>query len=161
MFDKARSFVASHHDASQLVKEAEKFSVRLPIVGRIAVPPPDQLAFFGVLGALAALGAIEWPVAAAIGVGQVVVSRHFSDSKPDGEKQSPAPPRKAVAAKAPAEKAVAEKAPAKKAVAAKASAKKVAARKAPAKKAAVKKTAVKKAPGKKAPAKKTGNSSPE
>ncbi|ABM12479.1 MULTISPECIES: histone H1-like repetitive region-containing protein [Mycolicibacterium] len=161
MFDKARSFVASHHDASELVKEAEKFSVRLPIVGRIAVPPPDQLAFFGVLGALAALGAIEWPVAAAIGVGQVVVSRHFGDSKPDAEKDRPAPPRKAVAAKAPAEKAVAEKAPAKKAVAAKASAKKVAARKAPAKKAAVKKTAVKKAPGKKAPAKKTGNSSPE
>jgi septal ring-binding cell division protein DamX len=143
MFDKARSFVASHHDASQLVKEAEKFSVRLPIVGRIAVPPPDQLAFFGVLGALAALGAIEWPVAAAIGVGQVVVSRHFSDSKPDGEKQSPAPPRKAVAAKAPA---VAAKAPAKKAPAKKAAA----AKKTPAKKVAVKK----------APAKKAGNQKP-
>lgn len=142
MFDKARSFVASHHDASQLVKEAEKFSVRLPIVGRIAVPPPDQLAFFGVLGALAALGAIEWPVAAAIGVGQVVVSRHFSDSKPDGEKQSPAPPRKAVAAKAPA---VAAKAPAKKA---------------PAKKAAAKKTPAKKVAVKKAPAKKAGNQKP-
>lgn len=142
MFDKARSFVASHHDASELVKEAEKFSVRLPIVGRIAVPPPDQLAFFGVLGALAALGAIEWPVAAAIGVGQVVVSRHFSDSKPDGEKQSPAPPRKAVAAKAPA---VAAKAPAKKA---------------PAKKAAAKKTPAKKVAVKKAPAKKAGNQKP-
>lgn len=151
MFDKARSFVASHHDASQLVKEAEKFSVRLPIVGRIAVPPPDQLAFFGVLGALAALGAIEWPVAAAIGVGQVVVSRHFSDSKPDGEKQSPAPPRKAVAAKAPA---VAAKAPAKKAPA------KAPAKKAPAKKAAAKKTPAKKVAVKKAPAKKAGNQKP-
>ncbi|PQP46557.1 hypothetical protein [Mycolicibacterium austroafricanum] len=147
MFDKARSFVASHHDASELVKEAEKFSVRLPIVGRIAVPPPDQLAFFGVLGALAALGAIEWPVAAAIGVGQVVVSRHFSDSKPDGEKQSPAPPRKAVAAKAPA---VAAKAPAKKAPAKKTAAKKTAAKKTPAKQVAVKK----------APAKKAGNQKP-
>lgn len=151
MFDKARSFVASHHDASQLVKEAEKFSVRLPVVGRIAVPPPDQLAFFGVLGALAALGAIEWPVAAAIGVGQVVVSRHFSDSKPDGEKQSPAPPRKAVAAKAPA---VAAKAPAKKAPA------KAPAKKAPAKKAAAKKTPAKKVAVKKAPAKKAGNQKP-
>lgn len=149
MFDKARSFVASHHDASQLVKEAEKFSVRLPVVGRIAVPPPDQLAFFGVLGALAALGAIEWPVAAAIGVGQVVVSRHFSDSKPDGEKQSPAPPRKAVAAKAPA---VAAKAPA---VAAKPPAKK-----APAKKAAAKKAPAKKVAVKKTPAKKAGNQKP-
>ncbi|QZY47713.1 MULTISPECIES: hypothetical protein [Mycolicibacterium] len=143
MFDKARSFVASHHDASELVKEAEKFSIRLPIVGRIAVPPPDQLAFFGVLGALAALGAIEWPVAAAIGVGQVVVSRHFSDSKPDAEKPSAAPPRKAVTAKAPAK--IAAKAPAKVA----------------AKKAAAKKAPAKKAPAKKAPAKKAGGSSPK
>ncbi len=147
MFDKARSFVASHHDASELVKEAEKFSIRLPIVGRIAVPPPDQLAFFGVLGALAALGAIEWPVAAAIGVGQVVVSRHFSDSKPDAEKPSAAPPRKAVTAKAPAK--IAAKAPAKVAA------------KAPAKKAAAKKAPAKKAPAKKAPAKKAGGSSPK
>jgi hypothetical protein len=115
MFDKARSFVASHHDASELVKEAEKFSIRLPIVGRIAVPPPDQLAFFGVLGALAALGAIEWPVAAAIGVGQVVVARHFSDTKTVAEEPRPAAPPKAVTQKAPAKKAPAKRAPAKKA----------------------------------------------
>ena len=114
MFDTARSFVASHRDASELVKEAEKFAVRLPLVGRIAVPPPDQLAFFGVLGGLAVLGAIDWPVAVAIGVGQVVVARHFTDAKPAAEEPRPAAPRKAPAKKAPAKKAAAKKAPAKK-----------------------------------------------
>ena len=112
MFDKARSFVASHRDASELVKEAEKFAVRLPVVGRIGVPPPDQLAFFGVLGVLAALGAIEWPVAAAIGIGQVVVARHFDDREPVADGSRPDAP--AASPKAPAKKATAKKTPAKK-----------------------------------------------
>jgi hypothetical protein len=114
MFDTARSFVASHRDASELVKEAEKFAVRLPLVGRIGVPPPDQLAFFGVLGGLAALGAIEWPVAVAIGVGQIVVARHFTDTAPATERQRPAAPPVAPAKRAPAKKASAKKAAAKK-----------------------------------------------
>ncbi|WP_349269612.1 hypothetical protein MPNTM1_05534 [Mycolicibacterium parafortuitum] len=132
MFDKARSFAASHRDASDAVKQAQRFAVRLPLVGRIAVPPPDQLAFYGVLGGLAVLGAIEWPVAAAIGVGQAVVSRHFGE-KPAVEEQRPAvetTPAKAAVSRAPAKKAAAKKAPAKKAPA-----KKSAAKKAPAKKA--------------------------
>lgn len=142
MFDKARSFVASHRDASDLVKEAEKFAVRLPLVGRIAVPPPDQLAFFGVLGALAALGAIDWPVAAAIGVGQVVVARHFGDAKAVADKARPAA-LQAAAESAPAMEAPVKKAPAKKAPAKKAPARKAPAKKAPAKKAAAKKSAAK------------------
>ena len=128
MFDKARQFVASHRDASELVKEAEKFAVRLPMVGRISVPPPEQLAFFGVLGALAALGAIDWPVAAAIGVGQVVVARNFGDRKPVADEPRPtapaalreAPAKKAPAKKTPAEKATAKRHPSKKAAAKKA-----------------------------------------
>ena len=144
MFDKARSFAASHRDASDAVKQAQKFAVRLPLVGRIAVPPPDQLAFYGVLGGLAVLGAIEWPVAAAIGVGQAVVSRHFGE-KPAVEEQRPAvetTPAKAAVSPAPAKKAPAKKAPAKKA---------------PAKKAAAKKTPAKKSAAKKAPAKKASS----
>ena len=82
MLTTARSFLASHRDASKLVQRAEKFSVRLPVVGRVAVPPPDQLAFYGVVGGLAALGLIDWPVAIAIGVGQAVVARHFNDQRP-------------------------------------------------------------------------------
>ncbi|SRX80588.1 hypothetical protein [Mycolicibacterium parafortuitum] len=148
MFDKARSFAASHRDASDAVKQAQGFAVRLPLVGRITVPPPDQLAFYGVLGGLVALGAIEWPVAAAIGVGQAVVSRHFGD-KPAGEEQRPAraPAVETTPAKAAVSSAPAKKAPAKKA----------AAKKAPAKKAAAKKAPAKKSPAKKAPAKKASS----
>lgn len=46
--------------------------------GRVAVsylPPPERLAYYGGLGALAVLGVIEWPVAAAIGAGTVIAQR--------------------------------------------------------------------------------------
>lgn len=95
MLTTARSFLASHRDASKLVQEAEKFSVRIPLVGRVSVPPPDQLAFYGVLGALGAIGLIDWPVAVAIGVGQAVVARHFNDQHPAAA--APAGPARATA----------------------------------------------------------------
>ena len=79
MLTRARSFLASNRDASQLVTRAKKFSIQLPVVGKVPVPPPDQLAFFGALGALAAVGLIEWPVALAIGAGQAVVARHLDE----------------------------------------------------------------------------------
>jgi xanthosine utilization system XapX-like protein len=75
----ARSFFASNRDTSRLVERAKKFSINVPVVGKVSVPPPDQLAFYGVLGLLAAVNVIDWPVALAIGVGQFVVARHFSD----------------------------------------------------------------------------------
>ncbi|GAT67339.1 hypothetical protein HS048_23260 [Planomonospora sp. ID91781] len=40
-----------------------------------ALPPRERLAYYGGLGALAAFGLIEWPVAAAIGVGTVIARR--------------------------------------------------------------------------------------
>lgn len=39
------------------------------------LPPPERLAFYGGLGVAAVLGAIDWPVAAAIGVGTMVARR--------------------------------------------------------------------------------------
>ncbi|SDQ65098.1 hypothetical protein [Thermostaphylospora chromogena] len=44
-------------------------------VTRSFLPPPERLLYYGGLGALAVLGAIEWPVAAAIGVGTMVAQR--------------------------------------------------------------------------------------
>ena len=41
----------------------------------VKMPPPERLAFYGGLGALAVVGAVEWPVAAAIGVATVVARR--------------------------------------------------------------------------------------
>ncbi|OBF47027.1 hypothetical protein A5778_26230 [Mycolicibacterium monacense] len=125
MFDTARSFLSSHRDASELVRRAQRFSVRLPLIGQVTVPPPDQLAFYGVLGVLAGVGAIEWPVAVAIGVGQAVVARHVNGepqaaTRPtadDAPQARTAPAKKAPAKRAPAKKPPAKKAPAKKAAA--------------------------------------------
>jgi hypothetical protein len=46
-------------------------SVRLhvPVLGKLDLPAPEQLAFIGGLAALAAIGLIEWPVAVLLGVG--------------------------------------------------------------------------------------------
>ncbi|GAA2446042.1 hypothetical protein GCM10010191_73720 [Actinomadura vinacea] len=40
---------------------------------RVELPPGDQLAFLGGLGVLVVLEIIEWPLAAAIGVGHVLI----------------------------------------------------------------------------------------
>lgn len=42
---------------------------------REKLPPREQMAYFAGLGLLAALSVIEWPVAAAIGVGSVIAQR--------------------------------------------------------------------------------------
>jgi len=146
MFAMTRSLMSAQRDASKRVAEAHRFSVRLPLVGTVRVPPPDQLAFYGVLGGLAVLELIDWPVALAMGLGSALVARHFSELEQREEQlvaptPTPTPTPAPVAAVAPA--------PAKKGPAKQAPAKKTPAKKAPAKKA------VKKAPAKKAPAKKT------
>lgn len=133
MFDTAQSFLSSHRDASEVVRRAQRFSVRLPLIGKVTVPPPDQLAFYGVLGVLAGVGAIEWPVAVAIGVGQAVVARHVNgephaDTQPVTDEAlhvRATPAKHAAANKAPVKKSPGKKAPAKKAAAKKAATKKI------------------------------------
>ena len=74
-----RSLPACHRDdASTLVERAKRFSVHVPAVRRISVPPADQLAFYGALRILAAVNVIDWPVASAIGVGEAVVAGHIN-----------------------------------------------------------------------------------
>jgi cation-transporting P-type ATPase I len=142
MFATTRSLMSAQREASKRVAEARRFSVRLPLIGTVRVPPPDQLAFYGVLGGLAVLELIDWPVALAMGLGSALVARHFSELEQREEQPvAPASIPVAAVAPAPAKKAPAKKAPAKKAV-----------KKTPPKKA-VKKAPAKKAPAKKAPAK--------
>lgn len=81
MLTATRSFLAAQREASTQVKRAEKFSVRIPVVGKVSIPPPDQIAFIGALGLLAAVELIDWPVALAVGVGQVVVARHLEEQR--------------------------------------------------------------------------------
>ena len=123
--------IAAQRQASERVKQGKSYSVSLPIVGRVPVPSPEQLAIYAALGGLAVLELIDWPVALAMGVGSAVVARHLSDLDAREkelaeaiEPERPAPAAKAAAPKAPAAKAPAKKAPAKKAPAKKAPAKK-------------------------------------
>lgn len=69
---------ASHKTAVHRVREAKNRTVNLPVVGRIDVPRPEQLAYYGALAALAAFEIIDWPIALAIGAGHVLVSNHHN-----------------------------------------------------------------------------------
>jgi len=53
-------------------------NVPLPLLGTVQLPPLDSLALYGGLATLAAIGLLEWPVAAAVGVGHLLVQQqHF------------------------------------------------------------------------------------
>ncbi|WP_433116588.1 hypothetical protein [Micromonospora sp. CA-246542] len=52
--------------------------VELPLLGEVAVPPPDKVAYYAGLGVLAALQVIEWPLALVITAGHLLADQHFS-----------------------------------------------------------------------------------
>lgn len=64
---------SSQRDAVRRVREAQSFAVQLPVVGRVRLPRPEQLAFYGALGVLAAVEIIEWPVALVLATGHLLV----------------------------------------------------------------------------------------
>ncbi|MGV0787595.1 hypothetical protein ABQF33_11800 [Mycolicibacterium sp. XJ2] len=68
----------TQRDAVQRVRQAQTFSLDLPIVGRVRIPRPEQLAFYGALGALAAAEIIEWPVALALAAGHALLQNEHS-----------------------------------------------------------------------------------
>jgi hypothetical protein len=74
----------SHADVSRRVREARSFALQLPVVGRVPIPRPDQLAFYGALAALVAVEMVDWPVAVAIGVGHALVSERSDSSRDEG-----------------------------------------------------------------------------
>jgi hypothetical protein len=63
----------SHRNAVDRVLAAQGFAVDLPVVGRTHIPRPEQLAYYGALGALAAAEVIEWPVALVLAAGHWLV----------------------------------------------------------------------------------------
>ena len=68
----------SQRDAVKKIREGESFAVNLPIVGKVDIPRPEQIAYYGGLAALAALEIIDWPVAVVIVAGHVLASNHRS-----------------------------------------------------------------------------------
>lgn len=75
----------SHRDTARRVADADRFALRLPIVGRVPFPRPDQLAFYGALAALVAVELVEWPVAIAIGAGHALVTAEQKEAKAAAE----------------------------------------------------------------------------
>lgn len=147
---------AAQREARRQVAEGEVYSLQLPIVGRVPVPSPRQLAIYAALGGLAALEIIDWPVAVAMGVGSTLVSRQLSDLEAREEELAQAirseSPSAGTPGNAAAKVAAMKTASVKQGVATQAAAKEPV-RRAPAK-AAAKKAPAKKSPAKKSPAKK-------
>lgn len=125
--------IAAQREASREVAEGKMYSVELPLVGRMPVPSPRQLAIYAALGGLAAIELIDWPVAVAMGVGSALVSRQLGNLEAKEQElaetvehelaetsatRSPVKPATSTAVK----KTAAKKAPAKKVAAKKAAA---------------------------------------
>ncbi|TFV54415.1 hypothetical protein E4P42_26005 [Mycobacterium sp. PS03-16] len=68
----------THADTVERVRRAQTFAVDLPVLGRVRIPRPEQLAFYGALGGLAIAGVIEWPVALLLGAGHVLLQNEHS-----------------------------------------------------------------------------------
>jgi len=68
----------SQREAVQKVREAQTFAVELPLIGRVRLPRPEQLAFYGALGVLAAVEIIEWPVALVLATGHLLLQDEHS-----------------------------------------------------------------------------------
>ena len=67
---------AAGHDtprqAAQAAVDSAKRQLRLPLLGSVALPPPDHMAWYGGVVALAAFELIEWPVALVLALGKVL-----------------------------------------------------------------------------------------
>ncbi|WKG03675.1 hypothetical protein [Mycolicibacterium sp. HK-90] len=67
-----------HREAVHAVRDARGFAVTLPGVGRVKVPHPEQLAYYGALGILAAVEIIDWPVAVVLGAGHLLMQNEHN-----------------------------------------------------------------------------------
>ncbi|MDP9841420.1 hypothetical protein [Streptosporangium lutulentum] len=52
--------------------------VSVPVIGTLALPSPDRLVFYAVLGALGALEIVEWPIVLVVGIGHYLTEQRFS-----------------------------------------------------------------------------------
>ena len=68
----------THREAVDRIREARSLAVDLPIVGRVRIPHPEQVAYFGALAVLAAIEIIDWPIALAIAAGHVLMQNQHN-----------------------------------------------------------------------------------
>jgi hypothetical protein len=78
MVEKKARPQTSQAEAVAQIREGETFFVNLPLVGRMEIPRPEQLAYYGGIAALAAFELIDWPVAVVIAAGHLLASNHHN-----------------------------------------------------------------------------------
>jgi hypothetical protein len=78
MVEKKPRRTTSQAEAVAHIREGETFFVNLPLVGKVEVPRPEQLAYYSGLAALAAFELIDWPVALVIAAGHILASNHHN-----------------------------------------------------------------------------------
>lgn len=64
--------------AAAAVDEAEHLVLALPMIGRVRLPKPEQLAYLGGIALLAAVDVLDWPAALVLGIGHAMVSRQHN-----------------------------------------------------------------------------------
>jgi hypothetical protein len=69
---------STHKSARDRVRDAQSFAVDLPMLGRVRLPRPQQLAYFGALGLLAVTEIIEWPIALVLAAGHVLAENQHN-----------------------------------------------------------------------------------
>jgi hypothetical protein len=61
--------------AAKSVERREHVTLALPLVGKVQLPHPNDMAYYGGIGALVALELLEWPAAVALAVGHALISQ--------------------------------------------------------------------------------------
>ena len=72
--------------AAAVATERNTSHLHVPVLGRVELPPGDQLAFMGGILVLAAVGIMEWPVAVVLTAGHLLAhNRHVQCIRDFGE----------------------------------------------------------------------------
>ena len=64
--------------AAQVALDRNSIRIPLPLGGSVTLPPPQHLAWYAGVGALVVLEILEWPVAAVLALGHLLVDQHQS-----------------------------------------------------------------------------------
>lgn len=64
--------------AAARVQHKEHINLSLPVIGRISLPHPQDMAFYAGVAALVALEMLEWPAGVALAVGHALTSQRHN-----------------------------------------------------------------------------------
>ena len=64
--------------AARVALDRNSIRIPLPLGGSVTLPPPQHLAWYAGVGALVVLEIVEWPVAAVLALGHLLVDQHQS-----------------------------------------------------------------------------------